>query len=101
MQIDQITALSRALSNETRFNILMEIPADGEKCCKDLSDCFEVSKPTVTHHVNKLKDLGLIEGKKEKTFHYLTRNQEKLEDYLKALKENLLQVKPVVDSGSS
>ena len=86
MDQSEIIAISKALSNETRFNILREIPEDGEKICKDLSECFDVSSPTVTHHINRLIDLGLVVGRKEQTYHYLSRNQEKLIEYRQNLK---------------
>ncbi|MFB6345180.1 MAG: ArsR/SmtB family transcription factor [bacterium] len=85
MDQDEIIAISRALSNDTRYRILREIPANGKKCCKDLSQCFSISKPTVTHHINKLRELDLVEGLKEETFHYLTRNQEKLDEFAHAI----------------
>jgi ArsR family transcriptional regulator len=88
MERDEIIAISKALSNETRYKILREIPADGQRCCKDLSECFGISKPTVTHHINKLRNLGLLKSFKEQTYHYLTRNQEKLSKYRRALAED-------------
>lgn len=88
LEREEIIAISKALSNETRYMILREIPADGQKCCKDLSECFGISKPTVTHHINKLRELGLLKSFKEQTYHYLTRNQEKLNKYRRALGED-------------
>jgi ArsR family transcriptional regulator len=85
---EEIIAISKALADETRYKILREIPADGKKCCKDLSECFDISKPTVTHHINKLCNLGLVNSYKEETYHYLTRNQEKLTEYRRALGED-------------
>ncbi len=81
-----IIDISKALANDTRYKILQEIPENGEKCCKDLSECFDVSGSTVTHHINRLRELGLIEGRKEQTFHYLRRNKDKLNEYRRALK---------------
>jgi ArsR family transcriptional regulator len=82
--------IARALADETRYRILKEIPADGEKCCTDLSECFGITKATVTHHINKLCELGLVEGRKEQTYHYLTRNQEKLNEYIDSLKREFV-----------
>lgn len=88
MTQEEAVAIARALSDETRYSILQEIPPDGKKCCKDLSDCFEISKATVTHHINKLRDLGLIRGRKEETYHYLSRNQQKIDEFRDALAED-------------
>ncbi|MFB6345907.1 MAG: ArsR/SmtB family transcription factor [bacterium] len=88
MKRDEVIEISKALADETRYNILREIPADGEKCCKDLSDCFNISKATVTHHINKLSELGLVDSKREQTYHYLRRNQKKIERYRKLIEED-------------
>lgn len=81
MDQSELLAITKALADETRYNILREIPVEGQKCCKDLSDCFDISKATVTHHINKLSEVGLIESKREQTYHYLRRNQSKLDEY--------------------
>lgn len=81
MDQSELLAITKALADETRYNILREIPVEGQKCCKDLSDCFDISKATVTHHINKLSEVGLIESEREQTYHYLRRNQSKLDEY--------------------
>lgn len=83
-----VIAITKALADETRYNILREIPVDGKKCCKDLSDCFEISKATVTHHINKLSEVGLIESEREQTYHYLCRNQATLNEYREFLQDD-------------
>ncbi len=87
MDQSELLAITKALADETRYNILREIPVEGRKCCKDLSDCFDISEPTVTHHVNKLSEVGLIESERKRTYHYLRRNQKKLDEYRSFLKE--------------
>lgn len=88
MDQSDVIAITKALADETRYNILREIPIEGQKCCKDLSDCFEISKATVTHHINKLSDVGLIESEREQTYHYLRRNQSKLDEYRESLHDD-------------
>lgn len=88
MDQSEIIAITKALADETRYNILREIPVEGEKCCKDLSDCFGISKATVTHHINKLSEVGLIESRREQTYHYLRRNRDKLAEYQAFLRDD-------------
>jgi ArsR family transcriptional regulator len=85
---EDVVAISKALADETRYRILQEIPADGEKCCKDLSDCFDIARATVTHHITKLSELGLIESKRERTYHYLRRNQDRINEYRQQLERD-------------
>lgn len=89
MNQEEILEVTKALSDPTRYQILRRIPERGTMCCSDLAECFGVSKATVTHHINILCDLELVHGEKHKTFHLLTRNQQKLELYVRALKRQL------------
>lgn len=89
MNQQEIIKITKALSDSTRYQILRKIPEQGTMCCSDLADCFGVSRATVTHHINILCELELVKGKKHKTFHLLTRNQNKLRRYLRELRQQL------------
>lgn len=70
---------AKALADETRQAILKEL------CCEWLSvnDLVErlggkVNQPTVSHHLKKLEDVGLIILRKEGRFRYYTLDQEQM-----------------------
>jgi len=51
----------KALADETRFGILRLIAAqDGPVCACDIVDRFDVSQPTIAHHMKVLERAGLI-----------------------------------------
>lgn len=52
-----------ALSDATRREILTML-RDGDMTAGEIADCFALSKPTVSHHLNILKQAGLITGEK-------------------------------------
>ena len=54
----------RALSDETRQSIL-QVLVEGELCVSDLVAHFSMSQPTISHHLNILKNLGLVNRRKE------------------------------------
>ena len=61
--IDTVT-FAKALADETRQRIL-EMLLEGEKCVSDIVDAFSMSQPTISHHLNVLKQTGLVTSRKE------------------------------------
>ena len=67
---DDLAAVFRALADPTRVAIVSRL-ASGEKCCVcDLTDVFDLSQPTVSHHLRILRDAGLVESERRGTFAY-------------------------------
>ena len=54
----------KALADETRQQILVML-LEGEKCVSDIVDAFTMSQPTISHHLNVLKQFGLVTSRKE------------------------------------
>ena len=71
----------KALADPTRREIL-RLLRGGEMTAGELAAKFDTSKPTVTHHFNVLKEVGLIESRKEgqQVIYYL--NTTVMEDLL-------------------
>lgn len=67
---EDLAAVFKALSDPTRVAIVSRL-ASGERCCVcDLTDAFELSQPTVSHHLRILRDAGLVEAERRGTFAY-------------------------------
>jgi ArsR family transcriptional regulator len=54
----------KALSDDTRQRIL-EMLLEEERCVGDIVDAFDVSQPTISHHLNVLKQFGLVTSRRE------------------------------------
>ncbi len=54
----------KALGDETRQRILVML-LDGEKCVSDIVAEFDMSQPTISHHLNVLKQFNLVISRKE------------------------------------
>ncbi len=54
----------KALADDTRQKIL-EMLIEGEKCVSDIVDAFSISQPTISHHLNVLKQFNLVTNRKE------------------------------------
>jgi len=62
--------LFKALADPTRVAIVNRLAA-GDACCVcDLTDAFELSQPTVSHHLRILRDAGLVEAERRGTWAY-------------------------------
>ncbi len=55
----------RALADPTRLTMLASLwRAEAPVCICDFTAAFELSQPTISHHMGKLKDAGLVESEK-------------------------------------
>jgi ArsR family transcriptional regulator len=76
LDADQATDLARmfkALGDPIRLRMLSLITSspDGEICVCDITGGdFEVSGPTISHHLKVLREAGLIEGERRGTWVY-------------------------------
>jgi ArsR family transcriptional regulator len=63
-----LAVLFKALADPTRVAIVNRLAA-GEECCVcDLTDAFELSQPTVSHHLRILRDAGLVDAERRGTW---------------------------------
>jgi len=53
----------KALADETRQKILQMLLHE-EMCVSDIVAAFPMSQPTISHHLNILKQLGLVTSRK-------------------------------------
>lgn len=67
-----LAASFKAVGDPIRLRLLSLIAAheDGEACVCDLTDAFEVSGPTISHHLKVLREAGLITGDRRGTWIY-------------------------------
>lgn len=65
--------LFRALNDATRRDIL-EMLKDGDKTAGEIADGFSISKPSISHHLDLLKQAGLVEAVKQGQFVYYSLN---------------------------
>ena len=67
---EDLAATFKALADPTRVAIISRL-ASGEACCVcDLTGTFDLSQPTVSHHLRILRDAGLVEAERRGTFAY-------------------------------
>ena len=60
-----MVAFCKALGDETRQGILEILQSEGEKCVSDLVEAFNVSQPTISHHLHFLKQANLVTSRRD------------------------------------
>ncbi|HET8527793.1 MAG TPA: metalloregulator ArsR/SmtB family transcription factor [Gaiellaceae bacterium] len=68
-QAGALAARFRALADPTRVAIVNRL-AQGECCVCDLNAAFDLSQPTVSHHLKVLRDAGLVASTRRGTWAY-------------------------------
>jgi ArsR family transcriptional regulator len=78
----RIAPLLKALADPVRLRLLSLVAShlDGEACVCDLNDAFELSQPTISHHLKVLHGSGLLDRDKRGVWVYYRINARALED---------------------
>ena len=72
----------KALSDPVRLEILNMLKKNGRMNAGEISDKFDLSKATISHHLKILREQDLIYEEKEKNFIYYELNTSVFEDIL-------------------
>jgi ArsR family transcriptional regulator len=62
----------KALGDPVRLQLMSMIASapDGEACVCDLTPAFELSGPTISHHLKTLREAGLVDAERRGTWVY-------------------------------
>ena len=71
-QAVELSRLFKALGDPVRLRLVSLIASHegGEACVCDLTDVFDLSGPTISHHLKVLREAGLITGERRGTWVY-------------------------------
>src|SRR5438477_335691 len=62
---DEVALLGKALADPTRVQLVHMLKAAKEPICVcDFAAAFELGQPTISHHLAKLREAGLISSEK-------------------------------------
>ena len=81
-QAEQIAPLLKAIADPVRLRLLSLVAshADAEACVCDLNDAFDLSQPTISHHLKVLHESGLLDRTKRGVWVYYSLNRTALAD---------------------
>lgn len=70
-----VAIICKALGDSNRLKIVQML-ADGEKCGCMLLEAFEITQPTLSHHMKILCECGLVNARKDGKWSYYSLNCE-------------------------
>jgi len=65
-----IAPMFKALGDPVRLRLMSMIASTAEACVCDLSGAFDVSGPTISHHLKVLREAGLVDSERRGTWVY-------------------------------
>ncbi len=79
---ERIAPLVKALADPVRLRLLSLVASHegGEACVCDLNDAFDLSQPTISHHLKVLHEAGLLDRDKRGVWVYYRVNAAALSD---------------------
>lgn len=71
-QAEQVAPLLKALADPVRLRLMSLVASHpgGEACVCDLADAFDLSQPTISHHLKVLHESGLLDRDKRGVWVY-------------------------------
>jgi len=76
----------KALSDRNRLNIV-DMLSCGELCACMILEKFHITQPTLSHHMKKLSDCGLVNGRKEGRWMYYSLDENTVLEFTAFLTE--------------
>lgn len=89
MNITDIAVICKALGDSNRLQIIQML-SDGEKCGCKLLEAFEITQPTLSHHMKILCGCNLVNDRKAGKWHYYSLNRETLQRVKKFTEDTIL-----------
>ena len=80
MNTIDIALICKALGDSNRLQIIQML-SDGEKCGCKILEAFEITQPTLSHHMKILNECGLVNYWKEGRWHHYSLNCETLNTF--------------------
>ncbi|MDD6328513.1 MAG: metalloregulator ArsR/SmtB family transcription factor [Lachnospiraceae bacterium] len=76
-----VALICKALGDTNRLAIIRML-SDGEKCGCKILERFEITQPTLSHHMKTLVECGLVNDRKEGKWHHYSLNCETVKEFV-------------------
>ena len=80
MNAMDVALICKALGDSNRLQIVQML-SDGEKCGCKLLERFEITQPTLSHHMKILCECGLVKARKAGKWSHYSLNCETLDEF--------------------
>lgn len=80
MNTMDVAVICKALGDSNRLQIVQML-SYGEKCGCKLLEAFDITQPTLSHHMKILCECGLVNDRKEGKWHHYSINAETWKEF--------------------
>ncbi len=80
--LNEMNSLFKALNDQTRRDIL-EMLRESDKTAGEIADQFDMTKPSISHHLSLLKQANLVVDIRKGQFIYYSLNTTVMDDIVK------------------
>jgi ArsR family transcriptional regulator len=81
LHAERIAAIAKALAEPLRVNILDVLRRNGEPLCQcELVPLFDIPQSTLSHHISKLVDAGLVDVERRHKWAYYSASSPALKE---------------------
>ena len=80
MHESEIALICKALGDENRLQIIKMLTG-GELCACKILDAFNITQPTLSHHMKILTECNLVNSRKEGKWTYYSINHKKFSEF--------------------
>ena len=81
MTTSDVALICKALGDPNRLGIVRML-SDGEKCGCRLLERFDITQPTLSHHMKILVECDLVNDRKEGKWHYYSLNNKTISMFI-------------------
>ena len=76
MELSQVSLICKALSDSNRLRIV-RLLTRGEQCACELLEQMQITQPTLSHHMKKLEDCGLVSSRRKGKWSHYSLNRDR------------------------
>ena len=66
LSLSEYLAMQRAVGEETRYRVLIELLAEGESSATELAESLDMPSNRLHYHLDELESVGLVANRKRK-----------------------------------
>lgn len=84
-EAEQVAARFKAMADPTRVRILNLLVRNPELCVCDMNSSFDLSQPTMSHHLGLLKKAGLVDSEVRGRWAFYRANRDAIAELARVL----------------
>ena len=88
-RIESQAELLKALANPVRLCLVEKLIEEGETSVTDITSCMDVTQSAISQHLRRLKDMDIVECRKDENRNYYSCKREDVRKIIMCLKENV------------